>query len=90
MKRGIYKAAYFQILGYEYQNKDIFEKALLEIAQNNDVTNIREIFNQGVYYGKSYEIIGKIGVRGKTRNIKTAWKILRKLRKPCLVTVTPM
>lgn len=88
--RGKYKAAFFQQLGFDETNKDLFEKSLLKIAHTNDVTDIRNIVKNGIYYGKSYEIIGTIGVRARTAMIKTAWKILKNKRKPSFVTASPM
>lgn len=88
--KGKYKAAFFQRLGFDETNKDLFEKSLLKIAHANDVTDIRDIVKNGIYYGKSYEITGIIGVKGRTAMIKSAWKILKNKRKPSLVTVSPM
>lgn len=88
--RGKYKAAFFKRFGFDETNNDLFKKALLKIAHFNDVTSVRDILKNGIYYGKSYEVAGTIGDRGRIATIKTVWKILKNKRKPSLVTVAPM
>ncbi len=49
---------------------------------------LRDIVDKGVYFGKSYAIVGTIIGPNGTTNIKTVWRILKNERKPSLVTVT--
>ena len=84
------KAVIYRRIGFNDVNRNLFERALLVIAHTKSVTGVRDIISSGIYYGKSYEIIGIIrGPRGN-RRVKTVWKILSNTRKPSLVTVSPM
>ena len=90
-EKGKYKAFIFRKLGFNESNTDLFMKALLKIAYENEVDSSRDIINNGVCLGKSYAIAGEIiGINGRSRNIKTVWKILKNKRKPSLVTASPV
>ncbi|MDP3733082.1 MAG: hypothetical protein Q8Q91_00930 [Candidatus Daviesbacteria bacterium] len=87
-EKGRHKAIFLRRLGFNETNTNLFKKALLKIAHNNDLESSRDIINNGVYLGKSYAIMGEVTGANGSANIKTVWKILENRRKPSLVTVT--
>ncbi len=89
-KTGKYKAAFFEKIGFNSANEKEFKEALLAIAHKNKVTNVTESIDEGIFYGKKYEIVGNIKGPLGNADIKTIWIILRNKKEPKLVTVTPI
>lgn len=82
-----HKAKVFQSIGFNFANKNLFEKALLKIAHTNDVNKTENSEKNGRYYGKKYIIKGTIAGPNGSMAIETVWIILENKRKPRLVTV---
>lgn len=79
------KAKFFRKLGFNENNLGKLEKALLSIAYENEVGNIKEIA-----YGISYVIKGTINSpRRKMVTIKTVWFIALGESNPRFVTAIP-
>lgn len=83
---GSSKARFFRRLGFNETNADQLASALLQIAKNDKVKEIRKLA-----YGANYVIEGKIKTPfGQTMIITTVWFIQTKKIRPGFVTAYPV
>lgn len=77
---------FFRGIGFNKENIEQFEKLLLNIGQNNEVKDIRNL-----PYGKNYSIRGTIeSPNGKVVVITTVWFIKTSKTRPSFVTAYPV
>lgn len=80
------KAKFFRKLGFNETNIDKFEKALLSIAHENEIDEIKEIA-----YGGNYTVKGLLKTpTRKVATIKTVWFIESGKANPRFVTAIPV
>lgn len=80
------KAKFFRGLGFNETNVGQLAKLLLNIAQTNDVKNVRKLA-----YGTNYLIEGTIETpSGKTVTIIIVWFIQTERSRPSFVTAYPV
>lgn len=83
---GSAKARFFRKLGFNESNADEFEKALLKIAQANDVKDKRKI-----EFGINYVVDGIIETpSGKYVKVTTVWFVETVKSHPRFVTAYPV
>lgn len=83
---GMAKARFFRKLGFNESNVDKFRKALLKIAQENDVKKEKKF-----EYGINYAIDGAIETpAGKSVMITTIWFAQTVKSRPNFVTAYPV
>lgn len=83
---GSSKAKFFRRFGFNENSVDELIKSLTEIAQMNEVKEIRELV-----YGRNYAIDGTIETpSGKKVIITTVWFIKTRKNKPSFVTAYPV
>lgn len=79
------KAAYFGALGFEGENPDVFEAALLQHAVSSEVVH-QEVND----FGEKFVIEGGLeGPTGSASRVRSVWIILNDDDTPRLVTAYP-
>ena len=83
---GKFKAKYFNKLGFNKANVDVFEQSIRNIAEAQDVVEILE-----TSYGNKYVIDGEIkSPSGIAVKVRTVWIIERRQKGPRFITVYPV
>lgn len=83
---GKFKAKYFNSMGFNEVNVDIFERSIRNIAKKQDITDMLE-----TPYGTKYVIDGEIkSPSGKVSKVRTVWIIESGQKRPRFVTIYPV
>lgn len=82
---GAAKARFFQRLGFDAANAEIFEEALVALAQSSEVAS------ESSPYGIKYRADGLLlGPSGRAATVRTVWLVEPQDPRPRLVTAYPI